>query len=153
MAYLREIEVRYKTSEIESDIIGQSITGSAAVAGLFADLQDETKEKFIVINLDTKNKILCFEVVAIGTVNSIHMRPMEVFRTSILVNAASAIVMHNHTSGNPQPSEADIEFTRKLYRIAKDLGLIMLDHVIIGIDRHYSFTDAGLMSQIITEEK
>lgn len=143
MAYLREIE---------SDIIGQAINGSTAVAKLFADLQDETKEKFIVINLDTKNKILCYEVVAIGNLNSIQMRPMEVSRTSILVNAASAIVMHNHTSGDPLPSSADVEFTRKLYRIAKDLGLKMLDHLIIGIDRYYSFTDEGLMSQIIAEE-
>jgi len=151
MAYLREVELRYKTTEIESDIVGQPISDSRAVAELFSDLQNETKEKFIVINLDIKNKILCFEVVAIGSIATIQMRPMEVFRTSILVNAASAIVMHNHPSGDSEPSKSDIEFTKKLCRISKDLGLTLWDHLIIGAGEYCSFADKGLMSDIIKE--
>jgi len=151
MAYLREVELRYKTTEIESDIVGQPISDSSAVAELFSDLQNETKEKFIVVNLDTKNKILCFEVVAIGSIGTIQLRPMEVFRTSILVNAASAIVMHNHPSGDAEPGQADIEFTKKLCRISQDLGLSLLDHLIIGVGEYYSFADKGIMSDIIKE--
>jgi len=151
MAYLREIELRYKTTAIESDAVGRPVSSSGAVAELFSDLQNETKEKFIVVNLDTKNKILCFEVVAIGSVSTIYMRPMEVFRTSILVNATSAIVMHNHPSGDCEPSQSDIEFTKKLCRISKDLGLTLWDHLIIGVGEYYSFADNGLMSGIVQE--
>lgn len=84
MAYLREIEVKYRIRKIESEDIDQRVTGSHVIAGLFHDLQNETKEKFLTVSLDGKNKILCFEVVAIGSIASIRLRPMEVLRTSIL---------------------------------------------------------------------
>lgn len=97
--YLKEIEIKYKMTKVQSDVIGQYINDSETVAHLFRDMQNETKEKIITLNLDVKNKILCFEVVAIGTIGKVLARPMEVFRTSIMVNAYAAIVMHNHTSG------------------------------------------------------
>ncbi|NOX92353.1 MAG: JAB domain-containing protein [Gammaproteobacteria bacterium] len=89
------------------------ITCPGDVVKLFHDLQDETKEKLITVNLDNQNKILCFEVIAIGSVNGIHIRPMEVFRTAFPVNARGAIVLHNHPSGDPTPSEEDKAFTQK----------------------------------------
>ena len=70
--YLKEIEIKYKIKKVKSDkYIGEEITGADIVAKLFADLQNETKEKFITINLDSSSKILCFEIVAIGSVNSL----------------------------------------------------------------------------------
>ena len=143
MAYLREIEVKYKIRKIESAIIDHRVTGSHVIAALFHDLQNETKEKFLTVNLDGKNKILCFEVVAIGSIASIRLRPMEVFRTSILVNATGAVVVHNHPSGEVQPSQADEAFTQRLVYVADQLGLRLYDHVIIGVGgAYYSFADA-----------
>ena len=151
MAYLKEIEIRYKRKAVDSDIIGETAIGPEQIVSLFRDLQNETKEKFIIINLDGKSKIACFEVVAIGSVNSIMLRPMEVFRTSIIINAAAAIVVHNHPSGDPEPSPQDIEFTKKLLRLSKDLGLRLLDHIIIGFEGHYSFNDKGLLHEMKNE--
>lgn len=148
MAYLREVELKYKITEVESDVIGGDAGSSSNVFQLFSDLQNETKEKFITINLDTHDKIICFEVVAIGSLKAIHARPMEVFRTSFMVNAASAIVVHNHPSGDPSPSQADIHFTQKLINLSKDMGLRFYDHVIIGTDQYYSFADSGLLSEL-----
>jgi DNA repair protein RadC len=90
-----------------------------------------------------------FEVVAIGSINSIHVRPMEVFRTAFPVNAQGAVVLHNHPSGDPTPSEADNAFTSKLNRLAQDMGLQFIDHIIIGKDSYYSFKER---TNLITTE-
>ena len=141
--FLREIEIRYKKKKISREGIAGEITCPADVVKLFHGLQDETKEKIITINLDAKNKILCFEIVALGSVQSIYVRPMEVFRTAFPVNAYAAVVLHNHPSGDPTPSESDKEFTRTLNRMATDMGLKFLDHIIVGRDSYYSFKNSS----------
>jgi DNA repair protein RadC len=144
--YLREIQIKFKKKRVKRDSpVGQPVTNSRQVVKLFRDLQNETKEKLVIINLDSKNKILCFELVAIGNVDMVFTRPMEVFRTSIIMNAYSAIVLHNHPSGDPTPSEDDKKFTQSLERIAVDLGLRLLDHIVIGLDDYFSFADKGLL--------
>ena len=97
----------------------------------------------IAINLDIKHKILCFEVVAIGSIKSIYARPMEVFRTAFPVNAYGAVVLHNHPSGDPTPSKSDKDFTKKLNRLALDMGLKFIDHIIIGKNGYYSFKESS----------
>ena len=139
--YLREVEIRYKKKRAANKAVDATINSPGDVVKLFRGLKDETKEKLITINLDNQNKILCFEVVAIGSVNSIHVRPMEVFRTAFPVNAQGVVVLHNHPSGNPTPSEADNAFTIKLNRLAQDMGLKFIDHIIIGKDSYYSFKE------------
>ena len=144
--YLREIEVKFKNKKVAKKAIDTTVYCPEVIVELFRDLQNETKEKLIAVNLDAKNKIICFEVVAIGSVSTIFARPMEVFRTSILVNASSIVLVHNHPSGEPRPSGDDIAFTKKLKRISDDLGLRFCDHIIIGFNNYYSFADEGLIS-------
>jgi len=115
---------------------------------LFSDLQNEAKEKLIVICLDVKLKIICFEVVAIGSLCAIYARPVEALRAAIPLNPYGIIVVHNHPSGEVQPSDEDKEFTKKLMRSTNDLGLTFHDHVIIGDGEYYSFSDAGLMAKL-----
>ena len=141
--FLREIEIRYKKKRVSKDVVNGAISCPADVVKLFHSLQDETKEKLISISLDVKHKILCFEVVAIGSIESIYVRPMEVFRTAFPVNAYGAVVLHNHPSGDPTPSESDNDFTRRLNRLALDMGLKFLDHIIIGSNGYYSFKESS----------
>jgi DNA repair protein RadC len=144
ITYLREIEIKYtKRKVLTNSTIGKSIQGVKQVVELFSDLQNETKEKMLTLNLDTKNKILCFEVVAIGTTNQLLTRTMDVFRTAILVNAYSAIVVHNHPSGDPTPSKNDKKLTDDLAFLSKKMGLVFQDHIIIGEDCYYSFYEDG----------
>jgi len=144
--YLKEVEIKYKIRKLKTDkYVGKQVLNSRIIARLFADLQNEAKEKFITVNLDTKSKILCFEVVAIGTVDAVYFRPMEAFRTTMMVNAHGAIVVHNHPSGDPEPSPEDVSLTEKLERIANDMGLKFHDHIIIGVAKYFSFKDEGLM--------
>jgi len=144
--YLREIEIKFKNKKVAKKTLDTPVYCPEIVVELFRGLQNETKEKLIAVNLDAKNKIICFEVVAIGSVSTIFARPIEVFRTAILVNACSIVLVHNHPSGEPRPSGDDITFTKRIKRISDDLGLRFCDHIIIGFNTYYSFANEGLIS-------
>jgi DNA repair protein RadC len=142
--YLREIEIRYRKRRVPSDSpVGKPIQGIKQVLELFSDLQNETKEKLITVSLDGKNTIICFEVVAIGSVASIYLRPFEAIRASLPLNPRGVIILHNHPSGDPIPSRDDKSFTKELKKLTDAGGLAFLDHVIIGDGDYYSFAEEG----------
>lgn len=118
------------------------ITNSAQVAGLFSYLQQETKEVFTSVHLDSKNRILCVETVAIGSLNAAIIHPRELFKTALLSNAAAIVLAHNHPSGDPTPSREDLDLTKRLQECGDLLGIRVLDHVIIGTS-HHSLADHG----------
>jgi len=145
-SYLREVQIRFKKKRVKSNLsVAEPLTDSRKVYELFKDLQDETKEKLITISIDLKLKIICFEVVAIGSVDTIFVRPFEAIRAILLTNPYGFIVVHNHTSGDPKPSPHDKKFTKKLKKMAEIAGVTFLDHIIIGEDRYFSFSDKGLL--------
>jgi DNA repair protein RadC len=148
-AYLREIQIKYRKKRVRNGApVGRKIAGARQVYELFSDLQNEAKEKLIVISLDVKLKIICFEVVAIGSLNAVYARPIESLRAAIPLNPYGIIVVHNHPSGDARPSQGDKAFTKKLKRSTDDLGLAFHDHVIIGDGDYYSFSAAGLMAKL-----
>jgi DNA repair protein RadC len=83
--------------------------------------------------------------VAIGSLSAAVVHPREVFKPAILANAAAVIVAHNHPSGDPEPSQEDKLLTRKLVLAGEALGIQVLDHVILGYERYYSFKDDGAL--------
>lgn len=93
---------------------------------------DSMKESFIVWLLDTKRKVIGYNLVGIGTLDSVVIHPREVFRAAIVQGASAIVISHNHPSGDPTPSEADIKITRDLIRASKILRIELLDHVIMG---------------------
>lgn len=137
---LREINISYRKKREKTDApVDVPLTDPQQVFDLFAYMQNETKEKLIAISLDSQHQIISFEMVAIGSVHTIEVRPFELFRSSIVVNAARLLLVHNHPSGNPSPSEADKQLTRKISAYGSEGGIALLDHVIIGDGRYYSF--------------
>lgn len=134
MPTLREINVKYRFKEVDCPITGNTITEPSDVARLFDFLKYETKEVFVVVNLTNQHEINCYEVVATGTVNAVGVRPAEILRTAIIMNLNAVILIHNHPSGNPQPSQSDIQFTKRTVQAAKLLDINILDHLIIGLD-------------------
>ena len=109
-------------------------------------------EKFWVLCLNRKNRLIKRVEVTSGTASSSLVHPREVFREAIREGALSVICVHNHPSGDPAPSSADINVTRQLREAAKTIGIELMDHVIIGQSSrdpagigHYSFRDAGLI--------
>ena len=93
---------------------------------------DPEREMFVVLFLNTQLIIKGHHVVSLGTLDSVVIHPREVFRCAIAIAARSIMIMHNHPSGNPQPSEADIKITQELIRAGKILKIEVMDHVIVG---------------------
>jgi DNA repair protein RadC len=101
------------------------------------------KESFHCLCLNTRNKLIHDEVVSIGTLEASIVHPREVFSPAIEFSSAGVILVHNHPSGNPEPSIADKKLTTQLIKAGKILGIEILDHVIIGKNRFFSFSNKG----------
>ncbi|MBE9208278.1 DNA repair protein RadC [Nostoc sp. LEGE 06077] len=112
-----------------------------AAAALSQDLMWQTQERFAVLLLDVKNRLLGTQVISIGTATETLASPREIFREVIRQGATRAIVAHNHPSGNIEPSPEDIELTRQLLAGAQLLGIPLLDHVILGNGNHQSLRE------------
>ncbi len=109
------------------------------------ELKYSDREKFICIHLNIKNQIISYEVISIGSLNASIVHPREVFKAAILANAASVLFMHNHPSGNTEPSLDDIEITNRLCKAGGILGINILDHLIITTNDYLSFKQKGLI--------
>ena len=95
-------------------------------------LKGRKKEHFLTLFLDTRNQVLGVASVSVGSLDSSLAHPREVFKEAISANAASVIFVHNHPSGDPQPSEDDIKLTRRLVEAGNIVGIEVLDHVIVA---------------------
>lgn len=103
-------------------------------------------ECFVVLHLNTRRRIRGHNLVSTGTLDTLLVHPREVFRTAIAAAASAIVLMHNHPSGEPQPSEADIRVTRDLIRAGQLLKLDVLDHIIVGNPHHSSLRELGYFS-------
>ena len=104
---------------------------------------DSDREIFSVVLLSAKHRIIGVNVVSMGSLTATLVHPREVFKPAILANAAALILCHNHPSGDPTPSQEDLEITRRLRSGAEILGIRLLDHVILGDGTYLSFADTG----------
>jgi DNA repair protein RadC len=102
-------------------------------------LSNLDRECFMILHLDTRNKVIRDEVISLGTLNSSLVHPREVFKSAIKESANSVILVHNHPSGDTEPSEEDQDVTKKLTEAGELLNIKVLDHVIIGKNTWYSF--------------
>ena len=105
----------------------------------------ERTEQFRVLFLDTKNRLIADEAQARGTVNHTPVYPREVVKRALELHATALILVHNHPSGDPTPSQADIEMTRQIASVAKPLGIALHDHIIVGRDGHASLKGLKLI--------
>jgi DNA repair protein RadC len=90
-------------------------------------------ENFIIVHLNTRRNPIGFEIISTGTLDTLLVHAREVFKSAIVANSAAIILAHNHPSGDPSPSEADIKVTRDLIRAGQLLKIEVLDHVILGV--------------------
>jgi DNA repair protein RadC len=105
----------------------------------------EEREQFRILFLDKKNQLLADEVQQTGTVDHTPVYPREVLRRALELSATAIILVHNHPSGDPTPSRADIEMTKTIVEVGKPLGVAVHDHLVIGRDGHASFRGMGLL--------
>ncbi len=120
----------------------KQIVSPSDVSKMFIPLlRDEVKEKFIVISLNSANRIIRYNIISTGSLNESVVHPREVFKVAIENNSANIILLHNHPSGNTTPSIADIKITEKLVEAGKLLGIEVFDHIIIAEKKYYSFVE------------
>ena len=126
------------------------------VIDLIADeLSQYDREVFAVLNLSTSGRIINLNICSVGCLDAALVSPREVFKSSILSNAASFIAFHNHPSGNVTPSREDMEITKRLRECGDLLGIRMLDHIIVAADTGeiFSFLESGLLERKNEREK
>src|SRR5262249_18125312 len=111
---------------------------------IFAEL-DADKEHFVLLGLNNKNRINGYKVISTGTLTASLIRPGDVYRAALHLAAAAVVFVHNHPSGDPVPSQEDVEITRRLKECGEMLAIRVLDHVILGADRYYSLSDRGAL--------
>ena len=122
------------------------ITEPSTIANLYMDdMRYLQKEHFKILLLDTKNQIISTEEISIGTLNASIVHPRDVFKIAIKRNANAIILLHNHPSGDPTPSNEDINITNRLVDVGKLIGIKVLDHIIIGDNRYMSFKEKNLI--------
>jgi len=105
-------------------------------------------ECFVVLMLNTQRRVKGHQLVTIGTLDTLLVHPREIFRASIIAGAAAIVLLHNHPSGEPTPSQADVKVTRDLIRAGQLLKIEVLDHVIIGNPSHASLRALGYFGAV-----
>jgi len=110
-----------------------------------AHIKENKKENFVVLYLDARNKLIYKETVSIGSLNANLVHPREVFEPAVRYLAAQIVLAHNHPSGDPEPSEDDLEITKRLIESGKILGIEIVDHIIITKTGFTSFKEKNLI--------
>lgn len=109
------------------------------------DIRDNKKEHFVIFFLDTRNQEIKREIISIGSLNANLVHPREVFEPAVRHLAAQIILAHNHPSGDLEPSEDDLEITKRLVEAGKILGIELIDHIVVTKDGFLSFKDKNLI--------
>jgi DNA repair protein RadC len=122
------------------------ISSPASIAKIYMqEMRYLKQEHFKVVYFDIKNNILGDRDITIGTINTTIVHPREVFSEAVKMSAASVIVLHNHPSGDAQPSKEDIQVTKRLSEAGKILGIDLLDHIVIGDGQYISLKEKGFI--------
>lgn len=138
-----EIGKRIKRWSAEDKI---KVTSPDILVNLVSDeMRFLNKEHFNIAILDTKNQIIAIENISIGTLNASIVHPRDVFYAAINRSANSIILLHNHPSGDPYPSDEDINITDRLVDVGSLVGIKVLDHIIIGDNKYISFKEKNLI--------
>jgi DNA repair protein RadC len=129
----------------EQPVSGASIRCPEDVHAHVRDLMVAKREHFVVLLLNARHELQRRETVSIGSLNASIVHPREVFLPAILHSAASVVLVHNHPSGDPEPSEEDLSITRRLVEVGDLVGIGVLDHVIVGARGLVSFRARQLL--------
>ena len=130
-------------------VIGRPVIASwqAVLDYCTARLGHNKTEHFRVLFLDNHNALIADEEQQHGTVDHVVLYPREVIKRALEHGASAVVLVHNHPSGNPSPSRADIELTKEVAKAGATLGVTVHDHLVIGRSRHVSFKEAGLLTE------
>jgi DNA repair protein RadC len=134
-------------------VIGKRVIANSRDLGTYLNgaIRDKSRECFMAIFLDSKNRVIAMDTLFEGTLSASSVYPREVIRAALQHHAAALIFAHNHPSGEPQPSSEDLAVTRQLVFAGRLMGITGHEHLIIGENRYYSFADQGTIARLNSE--
>ena len=141
---LAAFELTKRALEVEDNNLPTISSAKDAIAQL-QELRTAKKEHFVVLYLNARNQLIKKETISIGTLNANLVHPREVFKPAIDCLATSIIVAHNHPSGDSQPSEADVDLTKRMMDAGRLLGIEILDHIVISNSNSFSFKEKKII--------
>lgn len=124
---------------------GSLISTKIAGTWMMEALKDEYQEQLLALFLNTKNEVILTKMIFKGGLNQSIAHPREIFREAVRCSAARLIIGHNHPSGNVTPSQADIDFTKRMVECGQLMGIELLDHIIVGNEQYLSLQEGGYM--------
>ncbi len=142
---LRELTMR----QVEEQLMQQQVFSDAAAVSRYIQrrIGHRTREVFGCLFLDTRHRLLSWEELFLGSVNRAHIHAREILRRAMELNAAAAIFGHNHPSGMPEPSQADLHLTNNLADLLQRVDVEVLDHIVVAADRTVSMAARGLLNR------
>jgi DNA repair protein RadC len=142
---VKTVRVRLRVSE-PLELVRRPADAARIAEAVYRNL-DADQEHFTILALDAQHQMIGFKVISSGGMDSAHVDFRLVFRAALLLGAASIIVVHNHPSGDSDPSSDDMQITVRLIEAGALLGLPVLDHIVLGAGCYHSFGEHGLMSK------
>lgn len=122
------------------------LNDASSIAAYYMErMRHETKENLLLSMFDSNSKLIGDQTISVGTCNASLISPREVFLQALDRQAVYVVLLHNHPSGNPKPSEEDIKVTKRIKECGKLLGVPLMDHIIVGDNCYYSFHENGIL--------
>ena len=144
---MHELALRYNEERLYKEPVGQLLSDAHVVARfLQRKMANAQSEAFGVMYLDSRHRLISFEIPFKGSVDRAHVYPRELLRRCVVTNAAAVVLSHNHPSGVAEPSHADIELTRSLVSLLRQIDVRVLDHIIVARSQTTSLAARGLIS-------
>lgn len=117
----------------------------ALITWLNKEIGSSQQEQFMVVYLNTKNRIITYRILFKGTIDSSLIHPREIFKEALLLSSSKILLVHNHPSGDTTPSDADIKSTYKIIEAGNLMGIKVIDHIIVTCNNHFSFVNEGII--------
>ena len=128
--------------------LSPALTSPKLIVDQITELSRATQERVIALYVDARFHLIEKRTIAIGKQNSVQLEPRDIFAPALILPAHGVVVVHNHPSGNPEPSSDDLNFTQRVLAASQLLGITLVDHIIVGKKSWYSFGEHGLHDQI-----
>lgn len=142
---LASFELAKRLGESRMEFQGVVNSPQDAAQLVLRELSMADKEHFMIIMLNTKNRVIAKKIISIGHLHASLVHPREMFKEAIKRSSAAVVLVHNHPSGDLTPSKDDITTTERLREVGEILGIEILDHIIVGDNRYLSFREQGLL--------
>lgn len=142
--FLAAIELTKRILKVGEETLPK-IESIKDVISQFSYLREKQREHLAALYLNARNEVIFKKHLFVGTLDSNICHPREIFKYALEKNAASVILVHNHPSGDPEPSKADLEITKRVIEAGKIMGIDILDHIIITQERIFSFKNQKLI--------